>query len=1425
MLIRLYGEGIKPDRIDMQRLDEIKKNFLRVISNLKKSVNKPRSEESLNKKLEEAKELCSEAQIIAKTEIEISTATECINLANQIELLVAKKIASQQVDKSSDDNIDSASGSDDNIDSASGGEDKRGSAGNNSIVSPRSPKMAVSFKDVEDSLETFDGFSRNVTEWFVEYEEVAALYEWTEVQKYLYCRRLLTGSAKLAVLSATNIGAFNALKNFLKEEFKCEIKGSTVHNNLRTMKKRPDETCVEFAYRMRALANRGKVDDLSLIEYIVGGLGNVWFVKSSLVEAQNFAELRNKLQAYDQSKTLANNTSGACSSNQRREQNVSRFGPTGTSGGVEGWQDRRCFKCGQLGHAARFCRGATKCFKCGKMGHISKDCSEGPSAHNRVQTIRSELPEMCVKVEINGCDIVALLDTGSDETLVCESVYRQIKNPPRIIKKSKLMTSFGNHVQSTLGFIRTKIVIDGDVYESEVQIVADKLMLNKMLIGRNVLKQTKLTVVAGSVKLTKICLGNKEVCENSLENMQNSDPFESLDVMALVKSNCVDVAGIQNARIKGEILKLTSNFNPRKPGKSVITMKITLSDLEPVYRSPYRLAPAEKEAVESQIEEWLQEGIIRNSNSDYASPMLVVKKKDGTNRLCIDFRKLNTKIIKDRYPLPIIEEVLERFCSARVFTTLDLRNGFFHVDIDEASVKYTAFVTPSGHYEFLKAPFGLCNSPSVFQRYVNTVLRELIRDNVVVVYMDDLIIASKDEEENLKKIKRVFSVAEQNGLKFRFDKCQFLKKRVVFLGHILEGGTIKPSEEKTLAVRHYPEPKNVREVQSFMGLASYFRKFIPGYSVIAKPLSDLTKHDREFHFGEAAREAMSIIKGVLCSDPILKIYDPTRETEVHTDASKIGYGACLLQKHGDEFYPVLFLSKKTTPAESNYSSYELEVLAVIYSLQKFRVYLLGLKFCIVTDCKSFKQTMGKRDLCPRIARWALQLEEFDCEVVHRSGTAMRHVDALSRFPIVQLIKGSVLEQIKRCQGEDKNCSVIIELLKCGKKYKDFEFRQEILYRFEEGNYLVVVPRILQNQIIRAVHESGHIGKRQVEAIVRQDYAIDKLGKKCSAVVANCVRCILSSRKAGKQEGLYNTIDKIGLPLHTYHIDHLGPLPSTAKSYQYLFVVVDGFTKHVWIYPVKNTTSSEAIKRLKLQADTFGQPFRVISDRGSAFTSNEFKEYCVDSNIEHVLTTTGVPRGNGQVERVNGIIVPALTKLSSDDPLKWYQQTTTLQRFINSTKSRSTGQTPFKLLFGVEMRNREDIELAAILEEETAAAFIRDRDDLRVRAKETIDRVQKEARNQSIRHRKNAHKYSVGDLTAIKRTQFSTGSKLLPLFMGPYRVTKVKGNDRYDVQRVSEGPGPKQTSTAADYMKPWATLDLEDSSDSEESGTEDEEDDV
>ncbi|GFT71027.1 hypothetical protein TNCV_1247591 [Trichonephila clavipes] len=309
------------------------------------------------------------------------------------------------------------------------------------------------------------------------------------------------------------------------------------------------------------------------------------------------------------------------------------------------------------------------------------------------------------------------------------------------------------------------------------------------------------------------------------------------------------------------------------------------------------------------------------------------------------------------------------------------------------------------------------------------------------------------------------------------------------------------------------------------------------------------------------------------------------------------------------------MSKKANTAEEKYDSYELEVLAIINALKKFRVYLLGQHFKIVTGCSAFQKTMRKKDLITRIARWSLQLEEFDYEIEHRAGSRMKHVDALSRYPVMMLIR-------KLAKG-----------------------------------------RVL------------------------------------------------------------NPISKESIPLSTYHVDFVGPLPSTNKSYQHIFTVVDAFTKFTWLYPVKTVSAESTLEKLKQQQKTFGNPIRIISDRGSAFTSKLFNDYCDEENIQHLQKGTGVPRGNGQVERIYRTWIPVLTKLSLDDSTKWYTYVDRLQRILNSTVCHSTKWTPFELLVGTKMRNKEDILIKDLLLEEMAKELLEQREFLRNDAKKNIETLQ------------------------------------------------------------------------------------------------------
>lgn len=1259
----------------------------------------------------------------------------------------------------------------------------------------------ISFHDVERATVPFTGDDTYPLQtWLEEFEEMAILMEWTDVEELIYAKRLLQGTARLFLRSLGPVKSFMELKKALIDEFGPRVNSATIHQQLASKKMTGDLSIQQYFLQMKELALNGKVEDAALMEYVINGLRGEPASKAVLYGATDIADFRKKLDIFEkisssQSRAGASHTR-AGPSQDRAGAYHPRAGPSNTRTGPNHPRGepsyrrpvRRCYACGESDHDAVNCRykqRGAKCFKCNEFGHIAPNCSAERRALNvnekENSLKRTSIPQKEIKV--NDTIMMAHIDTGSDINLITEDNFKKlnIKSEPIMTQ----LTGLGQHQVRTKGLFLAELEIDDCRVKMNFHIIENDAVPFGILLGNGLLHFVELKITKDGVMASEA----SQLC-----------------LLGIGEDNQIDVGD----KFKGEVTKLIDNYTPVETKKSPVVLKIILTEETPIYQNPRRLSPFELKVVEDQIKMWDQEEVIQPSNSDFASPIVLAKKKNGSYRLCVDYRRLNKKIIKERFPLPLIEDQLDKLRDAELYTTLDLKNGFHHVPVDKDSQKYTSFVTPTGQYEFCKMPFGLSTAPSVFQRFINSVFKDLLLDGTVLSFLDDLNIPAKTEEEAINRLEVVLKRAEEYGLIINWQKCQFMKRQIEYLGYIITDNTVQPSPLKIQAVMRFKEPKNVKGVQSFLGLTGYFRKFIPNYSITARPLTELLKKDKEFVFDDTCQTAFDTLKRHLCNSPVLQIYNPNAETELHTDASMDGYGAVLLQKSlkDDKMHPVYYTSKKTTEAERKYHSYYLEVMAIAEAVKKFRVYLLGIPFKIVTDCSALTMTLQKKDLPPRVARWALMLEEYSYKIEHRPGSSMKHVDALSRYPVT-LVVTEITEKVQKAQQEDKRLQLIMKILE-KEEYEDYAMRNGVLYKDGEEGQILVVPKKMQTEIIRKQHERGHFGVKKTEELIKREFYIDNLQEKIRTHIANCVECILASRKTGKKEGFLNPIDKGDQPLHTYHIDHVGPMTATQKNYKYILTVVDAFTKFVWIYPTKTLKTDEVLQKLRSQAEVFGSPQQIISDRGAAFTSQEFEQYCQDEGITHKKITTGQPRGNGQAERMNQIIISVLSKLSLDRQDQWYKLVPQVQKHINSTHQRSTGRTPFELLIGVRMRTKEDQELVRCLREEMVQEFESKRNEIREAAKQQIQKVQIENRRTYNKKRKEASTYKVGDIVAIQRTQFGS-HKLDPKFLGPYEVVEVRPKDRYAVQKL-HGEGPYLTTTSCDMMKRYCCDDDDDDDD-------------
>lgn len=949
------------------------------------------------------------------------------------------------------------------------------------------------------------------------------------------------------------------------------------------------------------------------------------------------------------------------------------------------------------------------------------------------------------------------------------------------------------------------------ICEGKGEVVITNLSSSTITLKQNVL-------IARSIPFTehKVCQVNRIVTDPS--------------VMEPLNKNEIKTGPELNDVQKEKLYMLLQNYrdcfatNLGEIGCGVdVEMKIEVVDNKPIVYRPYRLSHYEREQVRQTIDELLENDIIQESKSDYASPILMVKKKTGELRLCVDFRALNNKTIKDRFPLPLIEDQISNLSGNCFFTTLDLASGYYQIPMANESKHLTGFVTPDGHYEFQRMPFGLANAPAVFQRMVNKILGNR-RFEYALAYLDDVLVPSKTIDEMFVRLEDVLKVFRQYGLTLKLSKCRFFDNTVSYLGYDISSQGIQPGITKVLAVREFPKPRNVHEVRQFLGLTGYFRKFIQGYGETARPLTSLLKKEAAWQWSNTEDQAFSLLKEKLVDRPVLALYDPTLETELHTDASSLGVGGILMQwqREARVLKPVAYFSRQTTPEEKHLHSYELETLAVVCSLKKFRVYLLGIHFKVFTDCAALRTTLTKRDLIPRIARWWLQICEFTFDIEYRPGVQMLHVDALSRNtklseeaddnPSVNVYHIEKENYLLSLQIADPEISHILKILKpeddqeCRGIRENYVVKNHTVYRKVDDKLCLAVPRSARWQICRANHdEIGHLGYTKTLERIKDSYWFPKLRKFVKKYVAACLECAYNKDNASKQKsGHLYPIEKVKIPFHTIHMDHLGPFVRSKDCNTHILTVVDAFTKYVFVRPVKDLKTKNTVKALEKIFYDFGVPARIVSDRGTSFTSAAFKTFCDSHGVKHVLNAVACPRANGQAERFNQTILNSLSaQNSSGHERDWDKCLGKVQWGINNTVNASTQKTATEAMFGVKMRDDLSNKLGIDSQEGNS--------DLQQVRDRISDNIEKQQTKQKERHNANrvpANKYEVGDLVKICRNNFDNdkkSTKLLSKFIGPYKITEILGNDRYkiaDVPGFTKKGKAYTTVIAADRIRQW-----------------------
>ena len=771
----------------------------------------------------------------------------------------------------------------------------------------------------------------------------------------------------------------------------------------------------------------------------------------------------------------------------------------------------------------------------------------------------------------------------------------------------------------------------------------------------------------------------------------------------------------------------------------LVSVKLETGDSPPIRQRAYRTPWSQRSLVEEQLRNMLKANVIQESASPWASPIVLVPKSEGEMRMCIDYRKVNKVIKQNSYPLPNIDDVLTSMHHTTIYSKLDLKSGFWQLAMEPSSKEKTAFICHAGLYHFNVMPFGLSIAPAVFQELMDKVLIG-IKGKYATAYLDDIVIYSKTVEEHIDHLREVFRRLTDAGLKLKLGKCDLFKDKIKYLGHEVSEKGIEPDMNKVQIIKQLKPPTNVREVRSFIGMASYYRKFIPNFSDLARPLTSLTKKFSTFSWDEEKQKAFDELKNKLTTAPILAYPDPSKPYRLYTDASLYAIGAVLTQVFPEGERVIEYVSRQLTEGQCKWPTIERECYAIISSIGKLRHYLVGSKFTIFTDHLPLRSLFTADMKNPRIQRWAIILEEYNCDIQYTTGKSNVNADMLSRIrgdpstnDEAYLIDSSVrmgkerlhesddtnvttgvvnevsvdnpstdipqkvaeipnlqdLQNISTAQRVDSKLSKIIaQLTEEPLSVADYHLEDDILYhvskpvRFDTTQRLqLVIPSKYVGHLIKILHEeAGHAGLDKTYDRVRTRYFWENMYKDIATYLNKCDVCQRRQKKQYRAPMQHLPIPHY--PFEIVGIDTCGPFPQTYSGNQYIITFVDHMTSWPELFAVPDKTANTVANLLMEHfIPRHGCPKYLLSDNGTEFCNSVIDLITKKMNIIHLRTSPYHPSGNAICERLHRYLNDVLAKYIDHDYRNWDAYLTSVEMAYRTSVNETTRFTPFFLVYG------------------------------------------------------------------------------------------------------------------------------------------------
>ena len=833
------------------------------------------------------------------------------------------------------------------------------------------------------------------------------------------------------------------------------------------------------------------------------------------------------------------------------------------------------------------------------------------------------------------------------------------------------------------------------------------------------------------------------------------------------------------------------------------------------------------------LREWLKEmektGKIKRSTSPAGSPILFVPKPNNRGlRLCVDYRGLNAVTIPNRYPLPLMQELQDRVRGAQWFTKMDLKNGFNLIRIRKGDEWKTAFRTRYGLYEFQVMPFGLTNAPSTFQDMMNHVLSDVL-DVGVLAYMDDILVYAETEEEHDQLVREVLKRLQQNGLAVSPEKCVWKTHEVEFLGYVIGRKGISMSQDKVEAVLSWRTPNALTEVQSFLGFANFYRRFIKDYSGIARPLTELTKKTgKEWSWNPEAETAFQELKKRFTTAPILAHFDASRPIIIETDASDFAIGAVLSQRDNEKrLHPVAFHSRKFQPAEINYDIHDKELLAIVDAFKQWRRYCEGAEHLIqvFTDHHNLEYFTTTKVLNRRQARWAEKLASIDFRIHYRPGTQNGKPDALSRRTEYRPEKGGIENQpittalnknhfegrlthtfvassarlaslptrkwsldfagkVKEAAVRDpayqqaKKEAASKELTPKDRKVKEGTLREEEGLLYRKGALWVPEATELIQTILESEHDTkvaGHMGQDKTIELIRRNFWWPKMNERIIDFVRSCPECQQNKAARHQPYGLSSPLELPYAPWQSIAMDFITELP-VSEGCDQLWVVIDRFTKMAHFIPLREKTASDLAKVFAREVWRFhGTPTDIVSDRDSRFTSETWKEFLAILKTRPRMSTAFHPQTDGQTERLNQTIEAYLRTFVSKEQDDWARLLPMAEFAYNNSVTTGNGMSPFYANYGFHPRTLDPPSNDEEPLNPASMTYGHWMQTVHEESRKNLEEAQERMRRYADPARKEPPAYQVGDMVMLNGRNIKTrrpSKKLDHKNHGPFQIEKI-----------------------------------------------------